>query len=336
MRYEGLKLEKGMYAENGKSFSQVLEELDPSEQYRGTGLEKLDAFERQLKRFDIRVSGKGSDSIEKFFHTSASAALFPEYVKRAVMTGAEEMNLLGEIVASRTVIDSLDYRSITLVTEQKDKELKAVAEGAQIPSARIKTRENLVKLFKRGRMLAASYEALRFQKLDLFTVALKQIGAQIARQQLADAIGVLIDGDGNENAAAVIKLTEGLTYQDLLNFWAEFEDFELNTMLADATAMLHILGIQELQDPMAGLNFQGTGKLPTPLGAALLKSRAVPKATLIGLDRSCALEMVTAGEIAVEYDKLIDRQLERAAITSTAGFAKIFDGAVKVLKLKAE
>ena len=32
-----------------------------------------------------------------------------------------------------------------------------------------------------------------------------------------------------------------------------------------------------------------------------------------------------------DYDRLIDRQLERAAITCTAGFAKIFTGASKKL-----
>ena len=33
------KLEKGMYRESGKSFTQVLEQLDPSESYKGTALE---------------------------------------------------------------------------------------------------------------------------------------------------------------------------------------------------------------------------------------------------------------------------------------------------------
>ena len=40
---------------------------------------------------------------------------------------------------------------------------------------------------------------------------------------------------------------------------------------------------------------------------------------------------MTAGELSVDYDKLIDRQLERAAITSIAGFSKIFDGASRKL-----
>ena len=53
--YETVRLDKGMYGEAGHSFTQVLEKCDPSEQYRGTPLEHLDAFQRQLKRFDIKV-----------------------------------------------------------------------------------------------------------------------------------------------------------------------------------------------------------------------------------------------------------------------------------------
>ena len=43
--------------------------------------------------------------------------------------------------------------------------------------------------------------------------------------------------------------------------------------------------------------------------------------------------MVKSGDVMTEYDKLIDRQLERAVISCTAGFAKIADGGAKVLSL---
>ena len=79
--------------------------------------------------------------------------------------------------------------------------------------------------------------------------------------------------------------------------------------------------------------YQGTGTLTTPLGAKLLRSSAVPQGTLIGLDRHYALEQISGSEVTVEYDKLIDRQLERAAITSISGFAKLFPEASKVLKV---
>ena len=48
-----------------------------------------------------------------------------------------------------------------------------------------------MKLHKRGRMLVASYEAIRFQKLDLFSVTLRQIGAYIQTMHLKDAVDVL-------------------------------------------------------------------------------------------------------------------------------------------------
>ena len=59
----------------------------------------------------------------------------------------------------------------------------------------------------------------------------------------------------------------------------------------------------------------------------------LPAGKIIGLDKNFALEMVTGGGVLVEYDKLIDRQLERAAITSISGFGKICADAAKVLNV---
>ena len=330
--FENITIEKGMYQAKG-GLTGALEQLDPGENYIGTALEGLDAFSRQLKRFDIRVSGRGSDCVEKFFQSSNSAALFPEYVSRAVRQGMERADILPNLVATVTDIEGMDYRSIVSSPSEDDKTLKVVAEGASIPQTAVTTRENLVKLHKRGRMLVASYEALRFQRLDLFTVTLNQIGAYIARAQLKDAIDVLINGDGNNNAASnVSAATSGtVTYADLLALWAGMSPYELNTILAPTAQMQQILALSQMQDAKAGLDFQGTGKMVTPLGAALLHAPEMTAGTVIGLDKNCALEMVQAGGVMTDYDKLIDRQLERAAITCTAGFSKIFTEAAKTL-----
>ena len=339
--YDNVRLEKGMYRQAGQSFTQVLEREDPDQQYKGTPLEGLDAYQRQLKRFDIKVKGAGSDVVEKFFRTSDSAVLFPEYIARAVRQGMEEANLLPSIVATTTRIEGMDYRSVASVPGKEEKELRNVEEGAAIPQTEVKTQENLVKLHKRGRMLVASYEAIRWQKLDLFSVTLRQIGAHINRMLLEDAIDVLVNGDGNENAAKQYKVGTSpiggssgtLTYDDLVDFWAQFDPYEMNTMLVSGDVMLKMLKLSEFQYPLTGLNFQGTGKMTTPLGANLLRTSAMSEGTMIGLDRNYALEMVQAGDVTVEYDKLIDRQLERAAITSTCGFAKLYQDASRVLKV---
>ena len=336
--YENLKLEKGMYAQSGKSFSRVLESLDPSENYRGTALEGLDAFQRQLKRFDIHVKGAGSDMVEKFFHTSESSVLFPEFVSRVVRQGMES-DILPDITATVTNFDGMDYRSITSEAGGEEKELRRVDEGTEIPSTTVKVQENLVKLHKRGRMLVASYEAIRFQRLDLFSVTLRQIGAYIARMHLDDAVQVLMNGDGNNNAADAYEIGSGkisgtagtLTYSALLEFWSKFDPYSMNTMLVSNDVMLQMLKLSEFQNPLTGLNFQGTGTLSTPLGAKLLRTSAVPAGKLIGLDKNYALEHICGSEVMVEYDKLIDRQIERAAITSISGFAKPYQEASKVL-----
>ncbi|MBQ1263872.1 MAG: phage major capsid protein [Oscillospiraceae bacterium] len=339
MGFDSVRLEKGMYRESGKTFAQVLEKLDPSENYKGTALEGTDAFQRQLKRFDIHVKGVYSDPVEKFFRTSESSVLFPEYISRAVKQGMEESNVLPKITATTTNIDSMDYRSVYAAASENDKKLMEVAEGVSIPATEVKSKSNLIKLNKRGRMLVASYEAIRFQKLDLFSVTLRQIGAYIQQMHLRDAVDVLVHGDGNNNAAEVLKIgtnpisgTAGtLNYQQLVEFWAQFDPYTLNTFLTGSGAMIDMLRLPEFQNPATGLNFQGTGELSSPLGAELLRASCVEDGKIIGLDRRYALEMVQAGDVNVEYDKLIDRQLERAAITSISGFGKIMPDAAKVL-----
>lgn len=329
--FETIKLDKGLYGTR-KGFLSELESIDPSENYKGTNLEGLDAFERQLKRFDIKLKGAGSSTVDKFFATTDSAVLFPEYISRAVRQGIEEGKHLDSIVATKTNIEGLDYRTITSIPTADEKELKEVAEGAQVPETVIHTQENLVTLKKRGRMLVASYEAIRFQRLDLFTVTLRQIGAYIARSQFKDAVNVLIDGDGNNNPSEVVApATAGtITYADLIKLWNTFSPYEMNTLIASPDIMAKLLAMPEFRDAPAGLNFHGNGSMITPLGAKLIKSNDLSK-KIVALDKNYALEMVTAGGVQTDFDRLIDRQLERAAITQISGFAKIFADSAKVM-----
>lgn len=325
MAYDTLKLEKGLYT-TGKSFTQALEEIDPSENYIGTELEGLDAYQRQLKRFDIKVSGTGSDSVSKFFATTDSAALFPEYIARAVRQGIDETDALENIIATTTEIDSLDYRAIESVTSTEEKSLVDVTEGGVIPETKIQTKETLTKLTKRGRMLVASYEAIKFQKLDLFTVTLRQIGAQIAKSQLEDALNTICD----EHARKIV--IDELTYETLVNLWADFNPYKLTTIVAGGKDIVKMLQMNEFKDSNAGCDFHGTGKPITPFGAQIVRADSMNDYGIIGLDKSCAVEKVTAGGVVTEFDKLIDRQLERATITTIAGFSKIFNDASTILE----
>ena len=338
MGYDNLKLEKGMYRQEGMNFTQVLESLDPSENYRGTALEGTDAFQRQLKRFGIRAKGAGSSPVEKFFRTMDSAVLFPEYIARTVRQGMEEHDILPAITATTTVIDSLDYRSVYSEASDEELALRELQEGTVIPETVIKTKEHLVHLHKRGRMLVASYEAIRLQKLDMFGVMLRQIGNHIQKMQVMDALNVLMNGDGNDNSAILYNVGsepisgDTLGYDQLVEFWGQFDPYTMNTMVCSGSTMTRLLKLPELRDAAAGLNFHGTGSVGTPLGAKVHRVNGMQDDLIIGLDNRYALERICCGDVLVEYDKLIDRQLERAAITSIAGFGKICTGASAMLE----
>ncbi|MBR2152346.1 MAG: phage major capsid protein [Clostridia bacterium] len=325
MSFENIKLEKGMYNVRG-GITAALESIDPSENYKGTELEGLDAYQRQLKRFDIKVAGKNSDVIEKFFSTTDSAALFPEYISRAVKTGIVEDDVINDIVATTTHINSMDYRSIISTTSNDDKELLEVEEGEAIPETSIETSDKLVTLKKRGRMLVASYEALKFQRLDLFTIALKQIGSDIARQQFKDAtLELYTDTTANDTEGDV------LTYSDLFTLWNDLAPYKLNTIIATSAALKAIALLPEFQNAANGFNFASTGNLDKPLGAKLFRTTNITGTSLIAFDKNYALERVIASDVSVDYDRIIDRQLERAAISSIVGFSKIFNASIRRL-----
>ena len=334
--YQQIHIDKSLYQRRG-GFLKALEELDPTGGYRGSELGELTAFERQLRRFGIRVRGSASDTVEKFFTTGESAVLFPAYIGAAVEDGMKARSLLDKLIAARTDIDAMDYRSILPLPDPEDRKLPDVAEGAALPETEIRLKENLVRLRKRGCILKASYEAIRFQRLDLFAVALRQIGAQIARTAMEDAVNTLMDGDGNGNPAAVIetKAAGTLTYDDLCALWGAFGDFEMNVLLVNPADGNKILALSELRQAGDGARFAQPGVFVTPFGAELIKSPAVPAGSIIGLDRGCALELVTAGGVQVEYDKVIACQTEQVAITTVTGFARLYPDAVKVLKIKS-
>lgn len=331
--YDNIRLEKGLYT-TGKSFTEALENLDPSENYKGTSLEGLDAYQRQLKRFGIKVGGKNSDPIEKFFRTTESAALFPEYISRAVNQGFADNDTVSKIVATTTEIDSLDYRSLAVDLSKGNEDMRPILEGTHIPETRVTVKDNLVKLEKIGRMITASYEAIKYQRLDLFTVTLRQIGRAIAATQVDRAVSALTGSDGSEGTSESIAASGAdFTYDDLLSLWSSFGSFNLTSLIVSTQNLSKILRMEEFRDSVAGLTFHATGKLITPFGAEIIHVPSFGDDRIIGFDKGSAVERVQAGGIVTEFDKLIDRQLERASVTVTSGFAKIYNEATKILTL---
>ena len=316
--YNDIKLEKGLYNLSGKSFTAALEELDPTSAYCGTPLEKLDAFERQLKRFNIRVKGSDCDSVEKFFTSTESAVLFPEFVTRSIRKGFDD-TVLSSVCAVKTVVNSGQYLGCVL---DDSTAYDVCSQGETLPTATVTESSTATVLAKYGRLISASYESIRQQRLDVFGVMLRSVGVRLAAAVVKKAVEVLTDG------ADEVSTTE-LTYADLAELYGKFESFDMTTVIASPALAAKIAAMDQLSDSSADAD----GRFILPFGSELIKTSAAGADTIIGIDRDYALEFITSTELVMETDKLIDRQLDQMTASITCGFRKITPDAVKVLKI---
>lgn len=324
--YDNITLEKGLYNITGKSFTEALSDLDGDENYVGTELEGLDAFERQLKRFDIKVSGANSDRVEKFFKTTQSAVLFPEFVRRCIKAGMDNASVLPYIVAANTYTDGIDYHGITLTDSDSGSEVVTVNAGAALPITTVANDAGTVAISKYGRQIQTVYEVLRKQRLDLFAVVLKSVGAKISVNINKAAAAVLTNGVTNTDTAKA----NAIAYSDLASFWAGMKTTNMNAMLASPAMMATILAMDEMSDCTGDEN----GVVTTPFGVKLVKCPGLDDDIVIGVDKNSALEAVYGSDVIVDSDKLISTQIDNIAFSISVGFAKIFPGAVGVLKVK--
>lgn len=298
-QFKNIELSQEMYQNPNKTFTQVLEELDPSVCCFGTSLDELDAFQRQLKRFDIKVSGSNSDCVEKFFKTYQSSILFPEYVRRQVLQGYRNTEEISKIIASKTIINSCDYRSVYVDNIESDKEHT------------IKIQENLVQLHKRGKLLNVNYGTVRFQRLDLFGIALQQIGRYIAQAQMMDLINCIVNNNNVHHAYN--DFHEYIDQTDVNHFQHQLYPFDFNTIFIPYDCSYF------------GGKRQGVLKMPPRFNNLY-----------IGIDKNYCIEMVQSNNIYIDYPDLINKDFERAEIYGTVGFNVLNPKAVAIVELNRD
>lgn len=320
--YNTVKLEKGLYNLSGKSFIQALEELDPSENYKDSALCGLDAYERQLKRFDIKVNGRNCDKIAKFFSTTESAVLFPEFVSRAVRQGMAD-SILDKIVAVKTICSSRIYRGFT-VSDGSAAYSTVTTQGNTLPSTSITEDTSTITLDKIGRLISTSYEALMNQSIDAYAVTLRAIGKKLANAIIGKAVSTL-KADITPSSIS----GSSLAYSDITALYGSFSDFNMDVLLASPSVAASVLSMSAMQD----CTYDKDGIVHFPFGTSMIPSSQVSNDTIIGIDSGYALELISNSDIVLETDKLIDKQLDYVSVSICIGFKKLMTNAVKVLSL---
>lgn len=144
----------------------------------------------------------------------ANEWLFPAFIETTVREAIYADDILGYLCNTTIGVDSniVKSASLDLLSDENKKAVKKmrIAEGADLPVAKIRMGEKAITLWKHGRAIEMTYEAVRRMRIDLFSKQMGAIVRDIAFQNFDSAIDVLVNGDGNKNAATKIATLDNL------------------------------------------------------------------------------------------------------------------------------
>lgn len=331
-RASELKIDHDIYLEaeaRGMTLSELLEtaEYDPT-----PSGSPLDAFERQLALAGIRLGGKNPTTVEQMYQKAA--ALMPEFILREIKKGQSMRPELSSLIANSTTVANNRYTPFYIDTGSGGNlSLRPIGEGGEIPQLLVTEQNHAINVPEYGLGLKASYKALRYRTTAQFRVLLWYIGFRLQTDKISMIADCILNGDGNDNAATVINAESSgsLSYDDLISLWAQFEPFEMNSIVCHVNNLKTILTLDEFKDPLAGYRFQERGELFSPLGASLVRCDTVATDLVIGLDSRFAVEEVITQPLMVEYDKIIEQRFEEAIVSESVAYAKVIKEASIVL-----
>ncbi len=341
------------------TLSMFLESQDPTPEG-----EKLDAFERLMKEAGIVTKNLPeknlfSSKVEAFYRTNENKILFPEYVARTLVQAMVQYPVFQYLVAARTMIDSNVYKAGYLdlddAKNKKATQMRRVTEAADLPIAKLKLGETAINIYKYGRAIEASYEALRRMSIEVFNIHLQEIGVQAADNKIAEILSIIKDGDGNNNAATRYKAKDldssfstTLTRTAWIKFLLKFYPRACNTIVSNEDGLLQILEVlypasntAAKMDELIANGLNVAVKLPQNLvtNVTLLYSPHVEKigdkVAIYGLNRESAIEeIVEVGSTISEVDKFIKNQTELLTVSENSGFRKILKRSSAIMTLE--
>ena len=158
--------------------------------------------------------------------------LFPAWLETTIREAAYGQNVISYLCDTTIGVDSNIVKSATLdmLSDENKKAVRKmrVAEGADLPLAKIRIGDKAISLWKYGRAIEMTYEAMRRMRIDLFTKHMNAIASDLAFQNLNAAVDVLQKGDGNTNPATKIAavadidaLTADAVVGFLIDYWMQ-------------------------------------------------------------------------------------------------------------------
>jgi len=374
------------------SFSAYLESLDPSEGYND-GLDAFSRQLRiaNIRTRTMLEHGVFADTFEAFEQNEQTRALAPEWMARQwrrAATGRDvstralyvngdnavgstinpyatadmpRTNLqiapaipLAELIAITSPINGGAYQAFYLTDNTSEQRMVRVAEGTQVPGAKLTGGNNTIRLKKYGRALEISYEQLRRMRFDLIQLHIARMAVQAESDKVAAVIDIMVSGDGNSGTAATnFNLTSLDTAASAgtltLKGWLAFKMKFANPYMATVALVQEAVALQMLLLNTGSANVplffvQGAGGFGSfrqinpnlADGVGLGWTSAAPTLKIVGADSRFAIERVfEIGSQLSEVDRYIRKQTEEIVMTEVEGYDVFDPGAVKTLDINA-
>lgn len=320
--------------EQGISYSELLEQIDPSEP--GSS---LDSFERQLQMHEITPTGRRAISMEQFFH-GGGLTLLPEFVLREIKTGYNLAENPTNLIASVVYEAGPTIRPVYFKMDSASRSFGKRGPGSTsaYPKVQLAYRDKEVVMTDRGLQFDFSYRVIRNQKLTEFRTYLRYVGAQMAYDEITEIYNTGLNGDGTSDAAEDVFTGNAGTfaYTDLVHLAMSFDvPNNMTHIIAKGTDIETIVNLSQFQSPDAWREselFQRSGNYKSflPVNAKLVVAPEATATKVLGLDSRFAIRETVAQPVMIEAEKVINQKLESAVISKESCYTIMVDGAAKV------
>lgn len=262
-KVKGITLTADMHSEaeaKGMAFGKYLEELlvskgiesdyagaSNSDRQRSKAIARAQGKEVGVSAFDLFMKANGgsfSDQVAKWIATPNLNVLFPEYFANRLYVGAMASSLVPYFCTQRLTIDGFKFESPTLESPTRDKRLRKIAHGVDIPTVNIKVGTESVNIPKYAVGVEMTYEQMRYQRLDFLGVTLRQIGLQLGVDETEEFLYAVGSGDGNSNGLQSgniknVATTNVIAKKDLFTFWRALPDgYQMNVYVGAKAHMI--------------------------------------------------------------------------------------------------
>lgn len=294
----------------------------------------LDAFQRQMFLAGVKISGRRSMKMGAMF--DVALALTPEFINREIKQG---MAMTGQnpndLIAFETIEEGNSYEPLYITKPSvKGKSPAKTSAGVLMPTLEILYREKVIKMKPYGRNINVDYDVLRLMSSVEFRQILWFLGLNIMEDELGDIYDIAIDGDAAVDAPDPIvagNTFANLTYKNLLDLQFGFtRPFRISDIMMNNTQLPTLLNLSEFKDPNA-FKYQVDGNMITPLGWGSFRYDGGATNRLVSVDRRFFAKKGSSGGMLVEAGLIIERRMEKMAVSQKSGFSIVAEDAVKIM-----